>query len=265
MKRNKSVPIWKECSTVELVGLILIIPIAIIIFDVVLGLMFRGFAQANSESTLKKLLHALYLCFGTTASIYIYKLRKCFLVISSSCSVLFILYLLLFKTFTANDTGMLLENILTEIVWIYAAFTAFVLFFRFTEFKLDYAEARDMVEVNDEKANLKITRAVCSRCEQPTILSQEKERGGRKEINWFCQSCGRYIRGNPLTNTVLGLALSAVSVLFMYGMNAGNHRSAGATLNLLFAIILYLGIKSLYLGITSTYRAIADKDRRRTL
>jgi hypothetical protein len=262
LKINDSNSEWKKISTLEFIGMTLMIPLSIIVFDAVLGFVFRGFAQSNSESALTILLHALYLCLGAAVSIYIYKLRKCFLIILGSCSVLFILYLLLMKTFTAVDTGAIIENILTEIAWIYTALVISVLFFRYTELKLDYAVARDVVEITEKKTNLKFSRGICNKCGQATVVSQEREPGGAKKITFFCDNCGRFIRGNPLTGTAFGLVLISLSILFMYGMNAGDQRSAGATLNLLFAIILYLGIRSFYLGIRSTYKAAVNKDKR---
>lgn len=262
MKTNNQNPEWKESSTLEFIGMALMVPLSVIVFDAVLGFVFRGFAQANSEGTFKMLLNVSYLCLGTAISIYIYKLRKCFQVIMCSFFVLFILYLLIMNTFRAGDTGAIIENILTEIAWIYSAIVVFVLFFRYAELKLDYAEARDIVEMTEKKTNLKYDNAVCNKCGQTTVIAQERAPGGPKKIAFFCDHCGRFIRGNPLTGTALGLVLTSVSILFMYGMNAGDQRSSGATLNLLFAIILYLGVRTLYQGIRSTYKAALDKNKR---
>jgi len=259
VKRESTIPEWKESSTLEFMGLTLMIPLSVIVFNIILGFVFRGFVPVNPEGTQIMLFNVLYLFLGTAIAISIYKLRKCFLIIFCSFAVLFIVSLLLMLAYKAATVGVIIENTLAELAWLYAALVSFVFFFRYTEAKLDFAEATDVAEKTEKKTNLKFDTGICSKCGQTTVVAKEKETGGTKKMVFFCDHCGRFIKGNPLTGMVLGIVLMSVSILFMYGMNAGSGRSASATLDFLFGIFLYLGIRSFYLGIRSTYKAVRKK------
>ena len=259
MKSESTIPERKKSSTLEFVGWTLMIPLSVIIFNIILGFVFRGFVPVNPESTQSTLFNILYLCLGTAIAVSIYKFRKSFLIIFCSFAVLFILYLLLMLAYKAAPIGVIIENTLSELAWLYAALFSFVFFFRYTEAQLDFAEVTDIAEKTDKKTNLKFETGICTKCGQATVVAREKETGKAKNMFFFCNHCGRFIKGNPLTGMVFGIVLISVSILFMYGMNAGSGRSASATLNFLFAIFLYLGIRSLYIGLRSTYKAAGKK------
>ncbi len=253
-------PDWKEKNTLEILGLVLIIPISFIVFNMVLKFIFRGFTDANPESTLMVLRNILYCCLGATMAIYIYKIKKGFLIVICSFAVLFALYYLLRLTFEPAPVMAMTTAIFSELAWVYATLISFILLFRYSEMKLDYAEARDIVEKIEKKTNLKYDSGICTKCGHATVIAKERDTGGSKKMVFFCDNCGRFIKGNPLTGVVLGAALTLLAIIFLYGMNAGSGRSAGGTLNLLFAIILYLGVRSLYMGVRTTYKAGAKKN-----
>jgi hypothetical protein len=260
MKSKSASPAWKESSTLEFVGLTLMIPLSVTVFNIILGFVFRGFVPVNPESTQILLFDVLYLCLGTAMAIYVYKVRRTFFIILCSFAVLFVVYLLLMLAYNAASVGAIIENTLAELAWLYAALVSFVFFFRYSEVKLDFAEAISVTEKTEKKTNLKYDTGICTKCGQSTVVAKERTGGGAKKIVFFCDHCGRFIKGNPLTGMVLGIVLASISILFMYGMNAGSERSASAALNFLFGIFLYLGIRSFYLGIRSTYKAIGRKN-----
>jgi hypothetical protein len=252
-------PEWKESSNLEILGLSLMIPISVIVFNIILGFAFRGFVPANPETLQIMLFNVMYFLLGTAVAIYIYKLRKSFLIILSSFAVLFVVYLLLMLAYKAAAVLAIIENTLSELAWLYAALVSFVFFFRYTEIKLDFAEAAEITEKTEKDSNLKYDTGRCTKCGQPTVVAKERKAGGAKKMLLFCDHCGRFIRGNPLAGVVLGIVLISMSAIFIYAMNTGNERTASAALNLLFGIFLYLGIRSFYLGILSTFKATVRK------
>lgn len=237
----------------------LTLPISIIIFNLIIGLVFRGFVPANPASTQIILINVLYALLGSSMAIYVYKLRKAFLLVLCSFVVIFSMYTLLMLAYRAASIGDVIENSMGELSWIYGTLVCFVLFFRYAEVRLNFAEALNTKELVEEGTNLKYDSGTCSRCGQVTVTAKEKSAGGAKKMVYFCDHCGMYIRGNPLTGTVLGIVLLSMTLIFIYAMNAGNERSASDTLNLLFLLFLYLGGRSLYLGVKSTLKAAGGK------
>ncbi len=259
MKDPGANPVWKESSTIEFIGMTLTLPISIIIFNLIIGLVFRGFVPANPASTQIILINVLYALLGSSMAIYVYKLRKAFLLVLCSFVVIFSMYTLLMLAYRAASIGDVIENSMGELSWIYGTLVCFVLFFRYAEVRLNFAEALNTKELVEEGTNLKYDSGTCSRCGQVTVTAKEKSAGGAKKMVYFCDHCGMYIRGNPLTGTVLGIVLLSMTLIFIYAMNAGNERSASDTLNLLFLLFLYLGGRSLYLGVKSTLKAAGGK------
>ena len=235
------------------------LPISVIIFNLIIGLTFSGFVPANPVSTQMILINVLYVLLGSSMAIYVYKFKKAFLLVICSFVVIFSMYMLLMLAYRAASVGDIIENSMRELIWIYGALICFVLFFRYAEVKLNFAEALHIKELTEEDTNLKYDTGTCSGCGQATVIAREISSGSAKNKFCFCDHCGSYIRGNPLTGTLLGIVMLCMTLILLYAMNAGSERSASDSLNLLFVLFLYLGGRTLYLGVMATLKAASGK------
>lgn len=260
MKVNDPLPEWKEVNTLNFWGISLLIPISILVFDVVLGYIFRGFLQENSETIYMVLINILHLCLGACLAAYVYRFRKSYLIILCSAVVLIVMQVLIQSSYLPNSIESIIGNILAERIWIYIPLLIFIYLFRYSEARLDFAEAINVSEQTDKTTNLKYNSGTCSKCGGITVVAREKIAGKNKKIEFFCDHCGRLIRGNPLTSAVFGLALVILAIAFLYAMNAGSQRSAVDAFNLIFCIVLFVGAKSLYNGIRWTHRSLTWKN-----
>jgi hypothetical protein len=252
---------WKDVGILEFIGIVLLIPISFIAFNLIIGIMFRGFLQSNSESTFKIILGAFYLCLGCGIAPYIYKFRKSYLIILCSFVVLLLFQVLIGLSLQPGALGEVIEKSLSEIFWVYLSMVLCVLLFRYSEARLDFAEARDVVEKTGKKANKKFSEGICSKCGGVTIVSKERETSGGNRLEFFCDRCGRFVHGNPLPNTVIGLILVTISLLFLYGLNSNNQDSLISAFNLLCLIVLFVGAKTCYSGLRWTLHAISKKQK----
>ncbi|MFA5074202.1 MAG: hypothetical protein WC539_09955 [Nitrospirota bacterium] len=245
----------KEVGKFQFFGLIFGIFFAIIIFDIILGLVFHGFTKENSTATQDALIHTLYFCFGAAAAIPLYHYKKNLIIILSSGCLVVGLQLLILSAGKTVSLWPLLQTVFLEKIWAYGALLVFIQVFRYAEMNMDYAQAENIVETIDEATNKKLDMARCSKCGGRTVVAREWNIRGTKKQVFFCECCGRYIKGNPLTGLVLGVVLIVTSIGLAYGMNAGSGRSpSDDAINILFVAMFALGIRSLYMGIRSVFR-----------
>ena len=267
MSTAKLLPRWKDVGLLEFMGIVLLIPISFIVFNIVIGFMFRGSLQSNPETTFKMLLKAFYLCLGCGIAPYIYRFRKCYLIILCSCVGLFLFQVLIAVPMKPDAHGVvigIIGNTLPQVVWVCLPLTLCVFIFRYSEARLDFAEVKDILEKTDKETNKKYSQGICTKCGAVTIVSSERESPGRNKIEFFCDNCGRFVRGNPLPNMVIGLVLIAIAMLFLYGRNSNGQDSLISAFNLLFLIVLYVGAKTFYASLRWTLHT-ASKSRNRIL
>jgi len=259
MKTNGLSTQWKDVGMLEFLGIVLLIPISIIVLNIIIGIMFRGLLQSNSESPFKIILGAFYLCLGCGIAPYIYRFRKSYLIILCSFVVLFLFQVLIEFSLNRGALGEVVEKIFSEIFWVYLSMSFCVSFFRYSEARLDFAETKDIVEKTDKISNKKYSEGICTKCGGVTIVAKEREKSGGNRIEFFCDHCGRFVRGNPLPNTIIGLLLVTISMLFLYGLNSNNQESVISAFNLLCLIVLFVGAKTFYSGLIWTLQAVAKK------
>ena len=259
MRTNGLSTQWKDVGMLEFIGIVLLIPISIIVLNLIIGIMFRGLLQSNSESTFKILLGAFYLCLGCGIAPYIYRLIKSYLIILCSFVVLFLFQVLIEFSLNRGVPEEVVEKIFSEIFWVYLSMSLCVSSFRYSEARLDFAEIKDIVEKTDKISNKKYSEGICTKCGGVTIIARERETSGGNRIEFFCDHCGRFVRGNPLPNTIIGLLLVTISMLFLYGLNSNNQESVISAFNLLCLIVLFVGAKTFYSGLIWTLQAIAQK------
>ncbi len=250
---------WKDVGLLEFLGIVLLIPISFIVLNVIIGIMFRGLLQSNSESTFKIILGAFYLCLGCGVAPYIYRFRKSYLMMLFSFVALFLFQVLIEVSLNRSAPGEVIETTLCEIFLVYLSMALCVLLCRYSESRLDFAEAKDIVEKTDKISNEKYSEGICTKCGEVTIVAKEREPSGGNRLEFFCDHCGRFVRGNPLPNTIIGLFLVTISMLFLYGLNSNNQDSVISAFNLLCLIVLFVGAKTFYSGLRWTIQAMAKK------
>ena len=259
MRTNDLSSQWKDVGILEFIGIVLLIPISFIVCNIIIGIMLRGLLQSNLESTFKILLGAFYLCLGCGIAPYIYRFRKSYLIMLFSFVVLFFFQVLIEFSLNRSAPGGVIQKILSEIFLVYLSMALCVLLFRYSESRLDFAEAKDIVERTDKISNKKYSEGICTKCGQVTIVAKERKSSGGNRIEFFCDHCGRFVSGNPLPNTIIGLLLVTISMLFLYGLNSNNQDSVISAFNLLCLIVLFVGAKTFYSGLRWTIQAIAKK------
>ena len=259
MRTNSLSTQWKDVGMLEFLGIVLLIPISFIVFNIIIVIMFRGLLQSNSESTFRIILGAFYFCLGCGIAPYIYRFRKSYLIILCSFVVLFLFQVLIEFSLNRGAPGEVIKKIFSEIFWVYLSMALCVSFFRYSEARLDFAETKDIVEKTDKISNRKYSEGICTKCGGVTIVAKERETSGGSRIEFFCDNCGRFIRGNPLPNTIIGLLLVTISCLFLYELNSNNQESVISAFNLLCLIVLFVGAKTFYSGLRWTLQAIAKK------
>ena len=72
--------------------------------------------------------------------------------------VLFLFQVLIEFSLNRGAPGEVVEKILSEIFWVYLSMALCVRFFRYSEARLDFAEAKDIVEKNRQNIEQKIQR-----------------------------------------------------------------------------------------------------------
>src|SRR5271169_4356970 len=101
----------------------------------------------------------------------------------------------------------------------------------------------------DKETNKKYSQGICTKCSGVTVVSRERGSPGRDKIELFCDSCGRFVLGNPLPDVLIGLVLVAISMLFLYGRNSEDQDSLLSAFNLLCLIVLFVGAKTFFAGL----------------
>jgi hypothetical protein len=81
--------------------------------------------------------------------------------------------------------------------------------------KLDYAVIIDEITLKIPGSEKKIRKGKCSKCGEFTAIGKERVLSYffGMSSRYFCENCGRFIRGNPLMGGFAGLAETAVAIL----------------------------------------------------
>lgn len=252
---------WKGVGKLEFLGIVLLIPISFMAFSIIVGVVFSRFLDSNPETASALLLAPLYLCLGCGIATFIYRLSRSYLIILCSLAVLFLFQLLIMVSFNQDSVGVVIRNVLPDLFWAHLSMVLCVFLFRYSEATLDFAEAKDVKEKTEKKTNRKYSYGTCTKCGGETVVSRQRESTGSNKIEFFCDRCGRFVRGNPLPDMLIGVVLVTISALTLYGLNWKTPGSLISAFNLLCLIILFVGAKTFHSGLRWTIHSIAKKPR----
>lgn len=262
-KKSINTIIWKDISLIKLISFILLLPAVVILFDAILIITFNKLSREITEFEWRTIVYIFYFSLGIWIADYIYKLRKVILIIVISFIALFLDRLLLTAIINPELIHEALINTLEQGIIVYASLTLFVLFFRYFEPRFDYAEVKNTIEFTDPMTNKKNDRGTCTKCGGLTIVGKARFLSFLgKSLEYFCDSCHRFIQGNPLNAIFLGPTEIITSILFIIGL-ASNKQVETSPFSSIFFIILLIGIwdgiKRLSFGISGIKQSSKNK------
>lgn len=259
-RKDSTVVSLKEISILRLIGYITLLPVAIIVFDMILGLMFSKYVQTTAKANWRLIVYLFYISLGVWLADYFYRLKKVISIILISFLLLFLYRFLLAAIFMPDALGQAMTNTLEEGLVIYISLSLFSFLFRHFEPKFDFAEIKNEFESTDPVTGKKCGSGICSKCGDITIISRKRSLGfPGTRLAYFCENCKRFIMGNPLNNIFLGVTESVVSFLFMGGL-ASNMQGKSSSYSSIVIFVLLVGIydgtKRVFFGIKGVKSSI---------
>lgn len=250
----------REISILRLIGYITLLPVAIIVFDMILGLIFSKYLQTVAEADWLLIAFLLSISLGVWLADYFYRLKKVISIILISFFLLLLYRFLMAAIFMPDALGLAMTNTLKEGLVIYISLSLFSFLFRHFEPKFDFAEIKNEFESTDPITGKKCSSGTCSKCGGNTIIGRERFISflGRSS-EYFCGNCNRFIMGNPLNNIFLGITESIACFLFMGGLASnmqGKSSPYSSIAILIFLVGIYDGIKRVFFGIKGVKRSI---------
>ena len=250
----------REISILRLIGYITLLPVAIIVFDMILGLIFSKYLQTAAEADWRLISYLLSISLGVWLADYFYRLKKIISIILISFFLLLLYRFLIAAIFLPAALGLAMTNTLEQGLVIYIFLSLFSFLFRHFEPKFDFAEIKNEFESTDPRTGKKCGSGTCSKCGGITIFGRERFISflGRSS-EYFCGNCNRFIMGNPLNNILLGITESVACFLFMGGLASnmqGKSSSYSSIVILILLVGIYDGIKRVFFGIKGVKRSI---------
>lgn len=233
---------WKALPPLRGVLFVAIVPLAAFLLDVILAVCFRKLSQEVSAYVLKALVYFFYFSFGVWTAHYSYKFRRPYLIVLLGVMALLLLRFVLVTVVDSSQVVQAMLNTLQQASIIYAAFAVVTLLFRYTESRLEFAEAKQIVETVDPFTEKKCDMGSCSKCGLPTVVGKERSLSflGKSPV-YVCSNCNSYLGGNPLNNIFLGLTEAVSSLLFVIG-GAINMQEQTSSNWSIFLLVLLVGI-----------------------
>jgi hypothetical protein len=243
LPRDEAKPVqWQDPPALRALLFVVAVPLAAFLLDVILAVGFRKLSQEVSTYALKTMVYFFYFAFGIWTAHYFYRFRRPYLLVLIGVIALLALR---FAIVTAVDPSQLAQAMLStsqQAGVIYGAFALSALLFRFTESRLEFAEAKQVVEAVDPFTEKKSDTGTCSRCGLPTVVAKERSLSflGKSPV-YVCSNCNVYLGGNPVNNILLGLTEAVSSVLFIIGaaLNMQGQTSSNWSI---FLLVLLVGI-----------------------
>jgi hypothetical protein len=248
----------KEISFLKVIAYILLLPAAIILLDILLGVTFSKLSQEIAEAEWRAIAYIFYFSLGIWIADYIYRFRKLAPIIVLSFFALFLYRFVMAAIYKPEFIGQSLINTLEEGLIVYVSLSLFSFLFRYFEPKFDFAEIRNVSEFKEPLTKKKQDRGTCTKCGGVTIVAKERAISFLgKSSEYFCGNCNRFIRGNPLNNIFLGITEGICCLLFMVAVNMQGKSSANSGMfSLFFLVGIYDGIKRVSFGIAGVKRSI---------
>jgi hypothetical protein len=238
----------KELSFVRLVLYIILIPATVILVDGMLGSIFGILLQTNGEEIVEngwRIIHYIFiLSLGIWIANYIYKIRRLYIVIIISFATLFLYRYLMTVIFNPDMINEAMENTLEEGLVLYSTLFIVSFLFRYSEQRLDFAEVINIFELTDPLSKKKYDSGTCTKCGGVTKIGRERTLVGLRlgmSKEYFCGSCNRFIRGNPLTNIFLGITECVTSFLVLAFINR-HSVSTTSSYKAMFSLLLWIGM-----------------------
>ncbi len=259
---RKTVPVvsLKEISILRLIGYITLLPVAIIVFDMILGLIFSKYLQTAAEADWLLIAFLLSISLGVWLADYFYRFKKVSYIILISFLLLFLYRFLMAAIFIPDAVGQAMTNTLKEGFVIYISLSLFSFLFRYFERKLDFAEIKNIFTSTDPIIKKAYESGTCSKCGDITVIGKERFISFiGMSSKYFCDNCNRFIKGNPLNNILLGITESICSFLFMGGIASNMQGKSSPYSSIVILILLvgiYDGIKRVFFGIKGVKRSI---------
>lgn len=84
--------------------------------------------------------------------------------------------------------------------------------------RLDYAVITDEIVLKAPGSEKKIRKGKCSKCGEFTAIGKERVLSYFLGMSsrFFCENCGRFIRGNPVKSSIAGLLETAIAILVVF-------------------------------------------------
>jgi hypothetical protein len=230
---------WKDLPPLRAVLFVAVVPLAAFLLDVILAVGFRKLSQEVSTHALKAMVCFFYSAFGIWTAHYFYRFRRPYLLVLVGVIALLALRFVIVTTVDSSQLGQSMLNTLQQAGVIYATFALAGLLFRCTESRLEFAEAKQVVETVDPFTEKKCDTGTCSRCGLPTVVGKERSLSflGKSPV-YVCSNCNIYLGGNPVNNIFLGLTEAVSSVLFIIGAALNMQGQTSSTWSILLLVLL---------------------------
>jgi len=250
----------REIPILRLIGYITLLPVTIIVFDMILGIIFSKYVQTAAEADWRFIGYLFFISLGVWLADYFYRFKKISFIIVISFFLLLLYRFLVVAIFMPDALGIAMTNTLEEGLVIYISLSLFSFLFRHFEQKFDFAEIKNEFESTDPVTGKKFGSGTCSKCGEITIISRERSLGflGRSS-EYFCGNCKRFVMGNPLNNIFLGITESVASFLVMGGLASNMQVKSSSYFGIIILMLLigiYDGIKRVFFGIKGVKRSI---------
>jgi hypothetical protein len=235
----------------------LVLALAAVIVDFLFRLFVGLLTTPADEWFLRGLLLAVYMSFGLVAANFFYKLRGGYTTVGVSVTLLLALRIVFFFLVTNTDLrdyvkgsadpnllATVITNTALEIAFIFVPLIVWGWLLERAEPRLDFTTVKNVQRDLKTPKGSKFDVGMCGRCDKSTVVAVEGITGflGKRQ-RFFCEHCGTFIHGNPLTAMVDGFAAAVISFVFFTGFvltlpSGGNTSTAHS----LFGAFLLVGI-----------------------
>jgi len=234
--------------------LVILIPLSLFVTDFIMGFAFNKGLQELSQIDARLLIYALYCLLGFWIADFIYLLRKVNIIMAISVGVFFVFRLIIAAVLAPEaDLAEWLLNQLYQVGLVFGSAIVFINLFRFMEPKMKYAKLTNIREMQDFVTKKPYQRGTCSNCEHTTVAARH---------NFFCDNCGVFVQGNPFNNTLLGIAESIASAIFLIGFAGQSSGSSQSIFGLMMIIGFFDGMRRMvhgFQGVIESRRAISKE------
>lgn len=243
---------------------IISIPLLIIVFDIIFSLNIYSMKNRLTYSQLQLVIYSLYISLGIMISSFTYNKINFVIITISSIVILFILRIIMVALMEPGQVSHAIINTIYEAIPVFGATIVVGFLLRYTESLFKFADIGGIVYgFEDHKTKKKYDMGICSNCGITTKIAKERFMTFLpKSENYFCDNCGRFIRGNPLKNIFMGFSEIVVSFILLIGWTSSSHKSGSQSssyngiLSLFYLVMLYDGFKRSIFSIIGVYKSI---------